>query len=40
MKVKLSDAGLVTQIGSGNNMEAETELFCRMAPRMISPGKS
>jgi len=34
MQIELDDAELVRQIGSGSNREAETELFCRMAPRI------
>jgi RNA polymerase sigma-70 factor (ECF subfamily) len=34
MQIELNDAELVRQIGSGSNQEAETELFCRMAPRI------
>lgn len=34
MEIALSDAELVSEIGSGNNREAETELFHRMAPRI------
>ncbi len=34
MDLKLSDAELVRQIGSGNYAEAEAELFRRMAPRV------
>jgi len=34
MEIKLNDAELVRQIGSGSNREAEAELFRRMAPRI------
>jgi len=34
MEVELSDATLVSQIGSGSDLEAEAELFRRMAPRI------
>src|SRR5579862_4386001 len=34
MEVELNDADLVRQIGSGNDREAEAELFRRMAPRI------
>lgn len=34
MAIELNDADLVRQIGAGNNSEAETELFRRMAPRI------
>jgi RNA polymerase sigma-70 factor (ECF subfamily) len=34
MEVELNDAELVRQIGSGNDREAEAELFRRMAPRI------
>ncbi len=34
MDIELSDAELVRQIGSGNDPEAESELFRRMAPRV------
>ena len=34
MQIELSDAELVRQIGSGNDREAEAELFRRMAPRI------
>jgi hypothetical protein len=34
MDIELSDAELVRQIGSGNDREAEAELFRRMAPRV------
>ncbi|MGE5243737.1 MAG: RNA polymerase sigma factor [Betaproteobacteria bacterium] len=34
MELALSDADLVRRIGSGLDHEAETELFCRMAPRV------
>jgi RNA polymerase sigma-70 factor, ECF subfamily len=34
MIIDLSDADLVRQIGSGNDLEAEAELFRRMAPRI------
>jgi RNA polymerase sigma-70 factor (ECF subfamily) len=34
MIIDLSDADLVRQIGSGNDREAEAELFRRMAPRI------
>jgi RNA polymerase sigma-70 factor (ECF subfamily) len=34
MDIELSDADLVRQIGSGNDREAEAELFRRMAPRI------
>jgi RNA polymerase sigma-70 factor (ECF subfamily) len=32
--IEISDAELVVQIGSGNDREAEAELFRRMAPRV------
>jgi RNA polymerase sigma-70 factor (ECF subfamily) len=34
MDIELTDADLVRQIGSGNDREAEAELFRRMAPRI------
>src|SRR3954447_9619153 len=34
MDAELNDADLVRQIGFGDNPEAETELFRRMAPRI------
>src|SRR5438874_646228 len=34
MDIELMDAELVRQIGSGNDPEAEAELFRRMAPRI------
>ena len=34
MDIGLNDAELVRQIGSGNDPEAEAELFRRMAPRI------
>ncbi len=34
MEIELNDAELVRQIGSGNDREAEAELFRRMAPRI------
>jgi RNA polymerase sigma-70 factor (ECF subfamily) len=34
MQIELRDADLVRQIGSGNDREAEAELFRRMAPRV------
>src|ERR1019366_7382851 len=34
MDIELTDAELVRQIGSGNDREAEAELFRRMAPRV------
>jgi len=34
MQVELSDAGLVSQIGTGGDREAEAELYSRMAPRV------
>jgi RNA polymerase sigma-70 factor (ECF subfamily) len=34
MDIELNDAELVRQIGSGNEREAEAELFRRMAPRV------
>lgn len=34
VRVDLNDAELVREIGAGNNPEAETELFRRMAPRV------
>jgi RNA polymerase sigma-70 factor, ECF subfamily len=34
MDIELSDAALVSQIGSGSDLEAEAELFRRMAPRI------
>ena len=34
MTIELNDAELVRQIGSGNDREAEAELFRRMAPRV------
>ncbi len=34
MDIELNDAELVLQIGSGNDREAEAELFRRMAPRI------
>ena len=34
MDVELNDAELVRQVGSGNDREAEAELFRRMAPRI------
>jgi RNA polymerase sigma-70 factor (ECF subfamily) len=34
METELDDAGLVRQIGSGTDREAEAELFRRMAPRI------
>jgi RNA polymerase sigma-70 factor (ECF subfamily) len=34
VRIELSDAELVRQIGSGNDREAEAELFRRMAPRV------
>jgi RNA polymerase sigma-70 factor, ECF subfamily len=34
MDIELTDAELVRQIGSGNDREAEAELFRRMAPRI------
>jgi RNA polymerase sigma-70 factor (ECF subfamily) len=34
METELSDAGIVRQIGAGNDREAEAELFRRMAPRI------
>jgi RNA polymerase sigma-70 factor, ECF subfamily len=34
MQIELNDAELVRQIGSGNDCEAEAELFRRMAPRI------
>jgi RNA polymerase sigma-70 factor (ECF subfamily) len=34
MELDLSDASIVEQIGSGNDREAEAELFRRMAPRI------
>jgi RNA polymerase sigma-70 factor (ECF subfamily) len=34
MATETTDAELVTQIGSGNDREAEAELFRRMAPRV------
>src|SRR3984957_12093874 len=34
MKAELNDADLVRQIGSGSDLEAEAELFRRMAPRV------
>jgi RNA polymerase sigma-70 factor (ECF subfamily) len=34
MDIKLNDADLVRQIGSGSDREAEAELFRRMAPRV------
>ena len=34
MDVELSDAEVVRRIGSGNDREAESELFRRMAPRV------
>jgi RNA polymerase sigma-70 factor, ECF subfamily len=34
MNIELNDADLVRQIGSGNDREAEAELFRRMAPRI------
>jgi DNA-directed RNA polymerase specialized sigma24 family protein len=34
MQIEASDAELARQIGSGNDREAEAELFHRMAPRI------
>lgn len=34
MQIELTDAELVQQIASGNNRDAEAELFRRMAPRV------
>jgi RNA polymerase sigma-70 factor (ECF subfamily) len=34
MAVELNDADLVRRIGSGNDREAEADLFHRMAPRI------
>jgi RNA polymerase sigma-70 factor (ECF subfamily) len=34
MEIELNDAELVRQIGSGNDREAEAELFRRMTPRI------
>jgi RNA polymerase sigma-70 factor, ECF subfamily len=34
MDIEISDATIVRQIGSGNDREAEAELFRRMAPRI------
>jgi RNA polymerase sigma-70 factor (ECF subfamily) len=34
MAIEIEDADLVRQIGSGNDREAEAELFRRMAPRV------
>jgi len=34
MQIEVSDAELARQIGSGNDREAEAELFHRMAPRI------
>ena len=34
MEIQLNDADLVRQIGSGDDREAEAELFRRMAPRI------
>jgi len=34
MEVELKDADLVLRIGSGSDLEAEAELFQRMAPRI------
>jgi hypothetical protein len=38
MNIELSDAALVSQIGFGSDLEAEAELFRRMARAFVSNG--